>query len=210
MIPLEKLLLFISASLVILVIPGPAVLYIITRSISQGRAAGIVSVLGVNLAALTYTFAAAFGLTALLLTSVLAFNIVKFAGAAYLIYLGIQQFLSKSVLEPTQLKSEKLGKIFAQGYVVNILNPKMAFFTFAFLPQFIDPSSGNTILQILFLGTLFAVMAMLSDGSYALLASWLRPWLQRNMRVLKKQKYVTGTVYIGLGITAALSGSKPK
>lgn len=210
MIPLEKLLLFITTSLVILVIPGPAVLYIITRSISQGRAAGIVSVLGVNLAALTYTVAAAFGLTAILLTSIVAFNIIKFAGAAYLIYLGIQQFLSKNSFETIQLKTDRLSKIFTQGYLVNILNPKMAFFTFAFLPQFIDPNYGNTIMQILFLGTLFAAMAIVSDGAYALLASHLRPWLLRNMQFLKKQKYITGTVYIGLGITAALTGSKPK
>jgi threonine/homoserine/homoserine lactone efflux protein len=210
MIPVDKLLLFITASLVILVIPGPAVLYIITRSISQGRAAGLASVAGVNLAALTYTFAAAFGLTAILVTSVLAFNTVKFAGAAYLIYLGVQQLLSRPKLETLELKSDSLSNILAQGYIVNILNPKMAFFTFAFLPQFIDPSYGNTIIQILFLGTLFAVMAIVSDGMYALLASRLRPWLQRNLQFLKKQKYIVGTVYIGLGITAALTGSKPK
>lgn len=210
MIPFEKLLFFISTSLIILVIPGPAVLYIITRSISQGRAAGVVSVLGVNLAALTYTVAAAFGLTAILLTSVVAFNVVKFAGAAYLIYLGVQQFLSKTKLEPLEIKSERLPRIFIQGYIVNILNPKMAFFTFAFLPQFIDPNYGNATLQILFLGILFAVMAVLSDGVYAFLASWLRPWLEHNIQFLKKQKYVTGTVYIGLGITAALTGSRHK
>ncbi len=210
MIPLDKLTLFILSSLLILVIPGPAVLYIITRSISQGRAAGIVSVLGINLAALSYTVAAAFGLSAILLTSVLAFNIVKYAGAAYLIYLGIQQLLSKPKLETLHIQPDSLLKIFGQGYMVNLLNPKMAFFTFAFLPQFVDPSQGSTILQILLLGSLFALMAILSDGTYALLASWLRPWFQRNTQFLKKQKYVTGTVYIGLGITAALTGSKPK
>ena len=165
MIPLEKLTLFILSSLLILVIPGPAVLYIITRSISQGRAAGIVSVLGINLAALSYTVAAAFGLSAILLTSVLAFNIVKYAGAAYLIYLGIQQLLSKPKLETIHIQPDSLLKIFGQGYMVNLLNPKMAFFTFAFLPQFVDPSQGNTILQILLLGSLFALMAMLSDGT---------------------------------------------
>jgi threonine/homoserine/homoserine lactone efflux protein len=210
MIPPDKLMLFIATSLVILLIPGPAVLYIITRSISQGRAAGIASVVGVNLAAFTYTIAAAFGLSAILLTSVVAFNLVKYTGAAYLIYLGIKQLLSKTTLEPTELKPDSLLRIFSQGYVVNLLNPKMAFFTFAFLPQFIDPTYGNTIVQILILGGLFALMAMVTDGSYALLASWLRPWFQRNTHFLRRQKYVTGSVYIGLGLTAALTGSKHK
>jgi threonine/homoserine/homoserine lactone efflux protein len=206
MLPLEQLTLFILASLVILVIPGPAVLYIITRSISQGRAAGIASVVGVNLAAFTYTIAAAFGLTAILMTSLVAFNIVKYAGAAYLIYLGIKQILSKPQLESAEVQQASLLRIFGQGYMVNLLNPKMAFFTFAFLPQFVDPSHGSTVVQILLLGGLFALMAMLSDGSYAILASWLRPWLQRNTQFLRRQKYLTGSVYIGLGITAALTG----
>ncbi len=210
MILLEQLTFFILTSLVILVIPGPAVLYIITRSISQGRAAGIASVAGVNLAAFTYTVSAAFGLTAILMTSVVAFNIVKYAGAAYLIYLGIKQIVSKTKLEHIKVEKASLLRIFGQGYMVNLLNPKMAFFTFAFLPQFIDPSHGSTIVQILFLGGLFVVMAMISDGAYALLASYLKPWLQRNTQFLKKQKYVTGSVYIGLGVTAALTGSRTK
>jgi threonine/homoserine/homoserine lactone efflux protein len=210
MIPLEQLTLFFLGSLIIIVIPGPAVLYIVTRSISQGRAAGVVSVVGINLAAFTYTVAAAFGLTAILMTSVVAFNIVKYAGAAYLIYLGIKQIISKTKLEHVEVEKASLLKIFGQGYIVNLLNPKMAFFTFAFLPQFVDPNHGNTIVQILLLGGLFAVMAMLSDGAYALLASWLRPWLQRNTQFLRKQKYVTGSVYIGLGVTAALTGQRHK
>jgi threonine/homoserine/homoserine lactone efflux protein len=207
MISPDKLALFFAASLVILLIPGPAVLYIVTRSISQGRAAGIASVLGINLAALTYTVAAALGLTAILLTSAVAFNMVKYIGAAYLIYMGIRQLLSKSHLETVEVKPDSLSRIFAQGYMVNLLNPKMAFFTFAFLPQFIDPSRGNTALQILIFGGMFVLMAMLSDGAYALLASGLGRWLKNNPRFMARQKYVTGSVYIGLGVTAALTGS---
>jgi threonine/homoserine/homoserine lactone efflux protein len=207
MISPDKLTLFFAASLVILLIPGPAVLYIVTRSISQGRAAGIASVLGINLAALTYTVAAALGLTAILLTSAVAFNMVKYIGAAYLIYMGIRQLLSKSHLETVEVKPDSLSRIFAQGYMVNLLNPKMAFFTFAFLPQFIDPSRGNTALQILIFGGMFVLMAMLSDGAYALLASGLGRWLKNNPRFMARQKYVTGSVYIGLGVTAALTGS---
>jgi threonine/homoserine/homoserine lactone efflux protein len=206
----EKLPLFFLASLAILAIPGPAVVYIVTRSISQGRAAGIASVLGINLAALTYAVAAALGLTAILLTSALAFNLVKWAGAAYLIYLGIKAFLNKSELETVEVKKDSLGRIFAQGYMVNLLNPKMAFFTFAFLPQFVDPSHGSVALQILVLGGLFALMAMISDGAYALLASALGGWLQRNPLILKRQKYVAGSIYIGLGVTTAITGSSQK
>lgn len=206
----EKLPLFFLASLAILAIPGPAVVYIVTRSISQGRAAGIASVLGINLAALTYAAAAALGLTAILLTSALAFNLVKWAGAAYLIYLGIKAFLSKSELETVEVKKDSLRRIFAQGYMVNLLNPKMAFFTFAFLPQFVDPSHGSVALQILVLGGLFALMAIISDGTYALLASALGGWLQRNPLILKRQKYVAGSIYIGLGVTTAITGSNHK
>lgn len=206
----EKLPLFFLASLAILAIPGPAVVYIVTRSISQGRAAGIASVLGINLAALTYAVAAALGLTAILVTSTLAFNLVKWAGAAYLFYLGIKAFLSKNEIETVQLKRDSLSRVFAQGYMVNLLNPKMAFFTFAFLPQFVDPTHGSVALQILVLGGLFALMAVISDGSYALLASALGGWLQRNPAILKRQKYVAGSIYIGLGLTAAITGSNQK
>lgn len=206
----EKLPLFILASLGILLIPGPSVIYIVTRSISQGRAAGIASVLGINLAALTYAVAAALGLTAILLASALAFSVVKWAGALYLIYMGIRAFLSKSQLETVQLRKDSLPRVFAQGYMVNLLNPKMAFFTFAFLPQFVDPSRGHVALQILALGGLFALLAILSDGSYALLASSLGWWLGRNPRFIRRQKYVTGSIYIGLGVTSAFTGSHPK
>jgi threonine/homoserine/homoserine lactone efflux protein len=206
----EKLPLFILASLGILLVPGPSVIYIVTRSISQGRAAGIASVLGINLAALTYAVAAALGLTAILLASALAFSVVKWAGAAYLIYLGVRAFLSKSPLETMQLRRDSLPRVFAQGYMVNLLNPKMAFFTFAFLPQFVDPAHGQVALQILALGGLFALMAIFSDGSYALLASSLGRWLGRNPRFIGRQKYVTGSIYIGLGVTSALTGSHHK
>ncbi|WP_027893552.1 LysE family translocator [Calidithermus chliarophilus] len=206
MIAPEKLALFFAASLAILLVPGPAVLYIVTRSLSQGRSAGLASVLGVNLAALTYTLAAALGLTALLLASALAFNLVKWAGAAYLVYLGVRQLTSGGEAGVVEPKRESLGRIFAQGYVVNLLNPKMAFFTFAFLPQFVDPAHGSVAVQILLLGGLFALMAVLSDGSYALLAGSLGSWFRRNPRFVARQKYVTGSVYIGLGVAAALTG----
>ncbi|MCL6526995.1 MAG: LysE family translocator [Thermaceae bacterium] len=203
----EKLPLFILASLGILLIPGPSVIYIVTRSLSQGRAAGLASVLGINLAALTYAAAAALGLTAILLASALAFSVVKWAGAAYLIYLGIRALLSKSPLETLQLPKDSLPRVFAQGYMVNLLNPKMALFTFAFLPQFVDPAHGQVAVQFLALGGLFALMAIFSDGGYALLASGPGRWLRHNPGFLRRQKYLTGSIYIGLGLSSALTGS---
>jgi threonine/homoserine/homoserine lactone efflux protein len=206
MIPPDKLTLFILSSLALLVVPGPAVLYIVTRSISQGRAAGVTSMLGVNAGALTHTVFAALGLSAILVSSTLAFNIVKYAGAAYLIYLGIRQILKKTEAERPKLKQDRLSKIFAQGYLVSIFNPKLALFFFAFLPQFVTPGQGSVTLQILLLGLIFVTLAAVSDGTYALLASTMGRFFKHNQKFASKQKYVTGSVYIGLGITAALTG----
>jgi threonine/homoserine/homoserine lactone efflux protein len=207
MIPPEKLILFIVSSLALLVVPGPAVLYIVTRSLSQGRMAGLASMAGVNAGALTHTVAAALGLSAILVSSALAFNVIKFVGAAYLIYLGVRQFFAKGGFETLELKQESLGRIFSQGYLVSIFNPKLALFFFAFLPQFVDPSHGSAALQMLVLGLLFVALAAVSDGMYALLSSQLGRWLKRNPRFAKRQKYVTGSIYMGLGVTAALTGN---
>jgi threonine/homoserine/homoserine lactone efflux protein len=209
MIPPEKLALFIAASLALLVVPGPAVLYIVTRSLSQGRAAGLVSMLGVNSGALLHTFAAALGLSAILVSSALAFSVVKFVGAGYLIYLGVRQFFTKGAFEQIELRQDSLLKIFTQGILVSVLNPKLALFFFAFLPQFVDPSRGSVAGQMLTLGLLFVLLAACSDGLYAMLSSSLGRWLQRNPRFASRQKYVTGSVYMGLGVTAALTGNHP-
>jgi threonine/homoserine/homoserine lactone efflux protein len=210
MIPADKLALFILSSLALLVVPGPAVLYIVTRSLSQGRAAGLASMAGVNAGALTHTFAAALGLSAILISSAVAFTTVKYLGAAYLIYLGIRQFFTKGSFENIELKQDSLSRIFAQGYLVSIFNPKLALFFFAFLPQFVDVHRGSVTLQMLFLGLIFVSLAAISDGTYAMLSSSLGRWLKRNPRFASRQKYVTGSVYVGLGLTAALTGSSNK
>jgi threonine/homoserine/homoserine lactone efflux protein len=210
MIPPEKLILFIVSSLALLIVPGPAVLYIVTRSLSQGRTAGLASMAGVNAGALTHTLAAALGLSAILVSSTLAFSVVKYAGAAYLIYLGVRQFFTKGALEDVQYGHESLWRIFSQGYLVSIFNPKLALFFFAFLPQFVDASRGSPTLQMLTLGLLFVVLAAISDGLYALLSSNMFAWLKRNPRFASRQKYVTGSVYVGLGLTAAMTGSNHK
>lgn len=210
MIPPEKLLLFTLASLALLAIPGPAVLYIVTRSISQGRTAGVVSVLGIQAGTLMHVALAALGLSAILVSSALAFSIVKFAGAAYLVYIGLRTWFSREGLDLGRVQSQPLRQIFTQGFIVNLLNPKTALFFFAFLPQFVNPSQGAVGLQFLLLGLLFAGLATLSDGTYALLSSSLGGWLQhkaKEPRFAKGQRVITGGIYIGLGITAAMTGS---
>lgn len=188
-------------------------LYIITRSISQGRNAGLVSVLGVQCGGLVHVAMATLGLSAILLSSALAFSIVKYAGAAYLIYLGLRTWFAKEGLNLEQTAAQPLKQIFAQGFVVNALNPKTALFFFAFLPQFVNPQHGAAWLQFLILGLIFLGLATLSDGTYALLSSSLGGWLQnktKEPRFAKGQRWVTGSIYIGLGITAAMTGNNHK
>ncbi len=206
-----KLYLFFIFALGLLLVPGPAVLYIIGRSVSQGRPAGVASVLGIEVASLVHVTAAALGLSAILLSSALAFNLVKYLGAAYLIYLGIRTLLSKDKAPEDEVsKPDSLRRIFSQGFVVNILNPKTALFFFAFLPQFVNPAAGNVTLQIVLLGILFVTMATITDSTYALLASFLAHHLKGNLRFAKGQRYFAGLVYVGLGLTTAFSGSSKK
>jgi len=209
MIETSQLLFFMSAALALLLIPGPAVLYITTRSATQGRVAGLVSVFAIETANLIQAVAAGLGLSAILLSSALAFDVVKYLGAAYLIYLGIRKLMaSDNGNENEEVKQESLSRIYWQGFAVNILNPKTALFFFAFLPQFIDPSKGNVMGQNLLLGAIFVGMALITDSMYALLASSLAGKLNGNKRFQTGQRYFAGLVYIGLGITTALTGSK--
>ncbi|HSO13618.1 MAG TPA: LysE family translocator [Anaerolineales bacterium] len=209
MIEPSKLYLFMGAALVLLLVPGPAVLYITARSASQGRMAGLVSVLAIETANFLQAVAAALGLSAILLSSALAFDIVKYLGAAYLIYLGTRKLLaSDDGSEDDAVKQESLSRIYWQGFAVNILNPKTALFFFAFLPQFIDPARGNVIGQNLSLGAVFVGMAVITDSMYALLASSLAQQFTGNRRFQKGQRYFAGLVYIGLGITTALTGAR--
>lgn len=198
-----------GAALVLLLIPGPAVLYITARSATQGRMAGLVSVLAIETANFIQAVAAVLGLSAILLSSALAFDVVKYLGAAYLIYLGVRKlFASDDGTGEEIVKQEKLSRIYWQGFAVNILNPKTALFFFAFLPQFVDPSKGNVVGQNLLLGAIFIGMAIITDSMYALLASSLASKLTGNRRFQKGQRYFAGLVYIGLGITTALAGTK--
>jgi threonine/homoserine/homoserine lactone efflux protein len=211
MIEISQLYVFAGFSLALLLVPGPAVLYIIARSVNQGRLAGLVSVLGIETANIAHVVLAALGLSAVLMTSALAFDVVKYLGAAYLIYLGIRKLLAHDEDAADEaVRPDSLRRIYSQGVVVNLLNPKVALFFFAFLPQFVDTARGGVTGQILLLGLMFVSMGIVTDGTYALLSSSIAGRLRGNRRFLKGQRYFAGVVYLGLGVTTALSGSKSK
>jgi len=200
---LTHLPLFILASAVLLLTPGPAVLYIIARSVDQGRRAGLVSVCAIEVGNFTHVIAATLGLSALLFSSALAFSIVKYLGAAYLVYVGLRKLFTRDAMHATGNNHlQSLRRIFSQGVVVATLNPKTALFFVAFLPQFVDPSQGSIAGQILVLGCIFVVMAVVSDSMYALLAGTVGQWLKSSHSVVRAERYVAGSVYIGLGVTA--------
>ena len=211
MLDWSKLSLFISVTLMLVFMPGPNTLYIIARSIQQGRRAGVVSSFGVQVGSIIHIAAAALGLSALLLSSALAFGFVKYAGAAYLIYLGIKTLLTKEKAGPGQeVKRAHLGRVFYQGVVVNLLNPKTALFFFAFLPQFIVPARGRVGMQIISLGAILVLLGTLSDMTYALAAGSIGNWLRGNLRFLRAQRYFAGSIYLGLGAATALGGTHKK
>jgi threonine/homoserine/homoserine lactone efflux protein len=201
----STLLVFAAAALALIVVPGPAVLYIVAQSIDRGRLAGVVSALGVAVGGLVHVTAAAVGLSSLLVSSATAFNVVKYAGAGYLIGLGLWTILRRPEEPSVELPRErKLSRRFWQGVVVNVFNPKTALFFFAFLPQFVDPGKGSAALQIGVLGLVFVTLAVLSDCGWALAAGTASDRLRGSRRFLAVQRYVSGSVFLGLGaLTAA-------
>jgi threonine/homoserine/homoserine lactone efflux protein len=200
----STLLLFAAAALALIVVPGPAVLYIVAQSIDRGRLAGFVSALGIAVGGLVHVTAAAIGLSSLLVSSATAFAAVKYAGAAYLIGLGLYTLLVRKEEPAAALPRERrLRRRFGQGVVVNVLNPKTALFFFAFLPQFVDPDKGSAALQIGILGLLFVALAVISDSAWALVAGSASERLRGNRRFLGVQRYVSGSVFVGLGALTA-------
>jgi len=201
--------LFVAASVVLLLTPGPAVLFIVARSIQQGRVAGLVSVIGIHLGTIVHIAAAAIGLSALIVASALAFAIVKYLGAAYLVWMGVRTLLAG---EPRAtlpvLPAEPLRRAFRDGFVVNLLNPKTAIFFLAFLPQFVDPALGALHWQIFVLGLTFMALGILSDGAFALLAGAVGDILRQSQRARRLLRWFSGTSFIGLGVTAALASRK--
>ncbi|ACZ84497.1 LysE family translocator [Streptosporangium roseum] len=204
---LTTLALFAAAPLALLLVPGPAVLYIVTRSVAQGRGAGMVSVLGIHLGSVVHVAAAALGVSALLAASATAFAVVKYLGAAYLVWLGIRKLMSRpDDAEAAGPPVASRSRMFWEGFVVNVLNPKTAIFFLAFLPQFTDPSRGPIAPQILLLGVIWITLGMASDGAFALLASAMAGRLRRSARARRRLDVTSGVVYIGLGAVAAFTG----
>lgn len=199
---------FLVASLVLAVTPGPGVFYIVTRSLTQGRRSGLASVAGVALGNLGNALGAAIGLAALFAISSLAFMIVKYLGAAYLIYLGVKALRERNVTATEQKEPIKsFGKIFRDGFIVALLNPKTAVFFAAFLPQFMNASSPPMSQSVL-LGAIFVAIAAFTDTIYALAAGAIAPILTRNRNVGAVGKYLSGSAFIGLGLLTAFSGSR--
>ena len=201
----STLAVFCLAALALIVVPGPAVTYIVTQSVDLGRRAGFLSAAGVACGGLVHVTAAAIGLSALLASSAEAFTVVKIAGAAYLIVIGIRRILGRDGGDDAEVVQTSRRRVFAQGVLVNVLNPKTALFFLAFLPQFVDPGRGTPWLQILALGLLFAALGFFSDGVWALVAGTLGERLRSIRRFPAVQRYVSGSVFVGLGAVAALT-----
>jgi threonine/homoserine/homoserine lactone efflux protein len=201
------LLLFAGAALALIVIPGPAVLYILAQSVEHGRQAGVVSALGVAAGGLVHIVAAAVGISALVVSSAVAFSVVKYAGAAYLLYLGIRRLLDRGREgeEGVPLDARPWRR-FRRGMLVNALNPKTGLFFLAFLPQFVDPGRGPVLSQILVFGSLFVLLALVSDSLYALGAGALAARIRRRGRGAREAgRYASAAVYVGLGTATALA-----
>ncbi len=199
---------FVVASLVLAITPGPGVLYIVARSVSQGSRSGLASVAGVALGNFGNAIAASFGLAALFAVSSLAFTVVKFAGAAYLVYLGVQALRAPpNPVGAVHVNAVNLHRVFRDGFVVALLNPKTTIFFAAFLPQFIDPK-GSVAAQSMMLGAIFVAIAAVTDSLYALAASRIAPMFSRARNASAIGRYVSGFTYIAMGLLAAFSSQR--
>lgn len=195
------------ASVALVVIPGPAVMYILTRSISQGREAGLASAVGVNLGSTIHVVAAVAGLSVILASSSVAYGILKWAGVGYLAWLGVRTLRTRDAeFAESTIAPARLRRIFAQGVLVNALNPKVAIFFLAFLPQFVDPSAPNAALQTLVLGMTLVIIGLISDSVYALAGGSIRSLFRTKPHAARRSRLVAGSIYVGLAGLAAFSG----
>ena len=196
---------FLATAIVLLLVPGPAVLYVVTRSIEMGRGGGLASVAGITTGTIAYVTLAAAGLSSLLLASTAAFDAVRYVGAAYLFLLGLRRLLGR-VPDDEEAESapRTRRRAYAQGVVVNLTDPKTIVFVFAFLPQFVDPHAQHAWLQVLVLGLSFTVLGFLSDSAWALAAGTVADRLRGSRRLANVQRWFGGGVLVGLGILAAV------
>jgi threonine/homoserine/homoserine lactone efflux protein len=206
---MEMLALFMAAALALNLTPGPDMLYVAARSIGAGRAAGVVSAFGVSAGLLCHVAVIALGLAALLAAVPLAYGAVRFAGAVYLVVLGLGfVFRPRRVIGVEKLPRSRLRVVFMQGVVTNVLNPKVALFFLAFLPQFVDPAAGPAAPQIVFLGLLFNVQGTLVNVAVALLASQAAAWLRGGERRVALLQRLTGAIFVGLGMRLAITDNR--
>jgi threonine/homoserine/homoserine lactone efflux protein len=202
---LSVLPVFAASTLVLLLVPGPSVLYITARGAAQGRRAGLVSVLGVHTGTLVHVGAAVVGLSALLVASSAAFTVVKVAGAAYLVYLGVRTMVGRSGAGAERVTGPRgLRRLYLDGVLVNLLNPKTALFFLALLPQFVDPSAGPIWAQTLVLGLLVVALGAITDSAYALVSAHVGDWLRRRGEggTRRRGRFLEGGLLVGLGVTS--------
>ncbi len=202
----STLLLFAVSALALVAVPGPNLIYIVTRSIDQGRGAGVASALGVETATLVHIAAAAAGLSAALASSATAFTVVKYAGAAYLVFLALRAFRERG--DEAERAPAAGRRVFAQGFVVNLLNPKVALFFLAFLPQFVDPGAGAAWTQVIVLGGLLAAIGLSVDLMYALAAGSLGGLIRGNAAVARRRGRMAGGVYLALAAVTLAGGRR--
>ena len=196
---------FLATAIVLLLVPGPAVLYVVTRSIEMGRSGGLASVAGITTGTVAYVALAAAGLSSLILASTVAFDAVKYAGAAYLFLLGVRRLLGRGLEAPDRDAAPRTRRrAYTQGVLVNLTNPKTIVFVFAFLPQFVDPHANRAWLQVLVLGLSFALLGFLSDSTWALAAGTVADRLRGSAGIARVQRWFGGGVLVGLGILAAV------
>jgi threonine/homoserine/homoserine lactone efflux protein len=196
--------LFLATAMVLLAVPGPAVLYVVTRSIEMGRSGGLASVAGITTGTIVHIALATAGLSSLILASHVAFDGVKYAGAAYLVYLGVRRLLTRGeeAVEDEAVPRTR-ARAYRQGIVVNLTNPKTIVFVFAFIPQFVDPAARHVWLQVLVLGLSFACLGFLSDSVYAFAAGTVADRLRGSRGIARFQRWFGGSVLIALGVVAA-------
>ena len=207
----SHLLAFTLTAFLLIVVPGPSVLFTVSRALALGRIAGVATVVGNTLGVFVQVMAVAFGIGALVERSVLVFNVIKLGGAAYLIFLGVQAIRHRRRLAEAlgaNLERKSIARIVADGFLVGVGNPKVIVFFAAVLPQFVDRAAGHVPMQLLMLGALFAAIALVSDCGWALVAGSARAWFGRSPRRLQLIGGTGGLVMIGIGVTLAATGRK--
>jgi threonine/homoserine/homoserine lactone efflux protein len=211
MISADRMLAFGAMSFLLIVIPGPSVLFVIGRALAHGRRAALTTVVGNTLGAYVLVAAVAFGIGPIVERSVIVFTALKLAGAVYLIYLGVKAFRERDSLS-TALTADSPARnplrTLWDGFAVGVSNPKTIVFFAAVLPQFIDPIRGHIVVQMLTLGMIFNVIALVSDSLWGIVASQARDWFGRSPRRLSLVGGVGGLTMIGLGVTVAVTGRK--